>query len=145
MANSTGKTGEKGVKNPTIFQPGHQMSVKHGGAAGEKALAEGADFSGLAAAQEQSVRAELEGAGVDAILLRDAIRMQTVADLYYQAILGAADLDRLDTLVKRYGWIAAHAIRAWALVKTEERATAAKGMTPKQVLDAIREAQNDSE
>ena len=133
----------KQAKNPGIFTPGHLVNQKHGAAGAERALATGANFTGMAAAAEQSVRYEVETAGVSSIMRRDAIRLQTVADLLYQAILGADTLEKLDALIKRYGWIAAHALRAWQMVKTEEQA-AGKGVSVSDVLDAIRQAKGDN-
>jgi hypothetical protein len=103
-----------------MAKPGNQSGLIHGAGAGEVALTKQQDFTGMAAQQEIAVREEAEAAGIPSIIRRDAIRLQTVADLYYQAILGATDMDRLDTLVKRYGWIVNSAMRAWAQVQNVE-------------------------
>jgi hypothetical protein len=99
---------------------GNQNRLKHGAGAGEVALTKGEDFAGLAAQQEQAVREEAETAGIPSIVRRGATRLQTVADLYYAAILAATDIDKLDALVKRYGWIQNSALRAWAQVQAVE-------------------------
>ena len=100
---------------------GNKNRETHGAGAAEVALTTGADLSGLALQAEQNVNAELETAGIGAIVRRDAIRLQTVADLYYAAIMGADTLDKLDSLVKRYGWIQASALRAWQQVQDTDR------------------------
>ncbi len=95
-------------------------SLKHGAGAGEVALSKGNEFTGLAKAAEQAVSDELEVKGLAAIVKRDAIRLQAVADLYFGAILGADNLDRLDALVKRWGWIQASSLRAWLSLRDIE-------------------------
>ena len=121
------------------FEPGNQAHAIHGAAAGERALSTGANFTGLAVAAEEQVRAELANDGITSIVRRDAIRLQTVADLYYAAILGADSLDKLDSLVKRFGWIAASTLRAWQQVRAEEDA-AGRGLSSNDVLEAIQTA-----
>jgi hypothetical protein len=104
-------------------------ALKHGGAAAERALSTGDDFTGLARETEKQVTAELEAEGIEALVRRDAIRLQTVSDLYYQAILGAADMDRLDVLVKRWGWIQASTLRAWQQVHELEKKQSKRDIT----------------
>jgi hypothetical protein len=122
---------------------GNKNSQTHGAAAGERALSTGVDFSGLAATTEQLVRAELETDGISSIVKRDAIRLQTVTDLYYQAILGAGNLDKLDSLVKRYGWLAASTLRAWQQVREEQKGKDQVNVVD--VLDAVKGANDGSE
>jgi hypothetical protein len=122
---------------------GNTNSQTHGAAAGERALSTGVDFSGLAAVTEQAVRAEMETDGISSIVKRDAIRLQVVADLYYAAILGAGSLEQLDSLVKRYGWIAASTLRAWAQLEQAQKAVDRVGVVD--VLDAVKGANDDSE
>jgi hypothetical protein len=89
---------------------------KHGAGAAENAITAGTDMTGLAREQELRVQAELEIDGAAAMVKRRAIRLQTVSDLYYQAILGAKDPVELDRYVKRYGWLQASSLRAWSQV-----------------------------
>ena len=91
-------------------------NLKHGAGAGERDITAGADLTGLAREQELRVQAELETDGAAAMVKRRAIRLQTVADLYYQAILGAKDPVELDRYVKRYGWLQGSGLRAWQQV-----------------------------
>ena len=123
---------------------GDQMAVKHGAAGAEKRITTGESFIGLAAETERSITAEMQTLGVDSIIERSAIRLQTVADLYYAAILGAKDLPALDVLVKRYGWVAASALRAMALVRETKKD--AGRVNPLDVLAAVKEqADNGNE
>lgn len=98
-----------------------ERALKHGAGAGEVALTKREPFTGMAKLAENQVTDELETDGLAAIVRRDAIRLQTVADLYYAAILGATDIEQLDTYVKRFGWIAGSALRAWAQVRELEK------------------------
>ena len=113
-----------------------ERAVKHGAGAGEVAITKGADFSGMAQEEQARVMAELEMEGIDAIMRRDAIRYQTVSDLYFAAILGCTDIERLDMYVRRWGWITGHAMRAWRDVKDAEKAAGVKDVT--EVLKALR-------
>ena len=110
-------------------QQAQQAAVIHGGAGAERRLSTGQEFKGLAAETEKQVSSELEIDGLVSIVRRDAIRLQTVADLYYQAILGAENLERLDSLVSRYGWIAASALRAWQSLRQLEKQRTDKDIT----------------
>lgn len=106
-------------KRSTI--PMAERALKHGAGAGENAITAGDSFTGMAAEQEQRVLDELEVKGISSIVRRDAIRLQTVADLYYAAILGADSIEKFDTYVKRYGWICGSALRAWQHVREIEK------------------------
>jgi hypothetical protein len=120
------------------FKPGNTSAIKHGGAAGESALSTGEPLRGLAAAAEQEVAAELADNGSYSMIEHTAIRLQAVANLYYDAIQKAADnndLKALDHYVARYGWLAGSALRAWAQVRQEQRRK--DNLTSETVLEAV--------
>lgn len=126
---------------------GDQIAVKHAGAGAEKRIATDKEFIGLAAEVEKQVAVELADQGPDAIIKRQAIRFQTVADLYYAAILGAAaegDMVKLERYVNKFGWIQAHALRAMVQVRDQQQAQAGK-LNAVDVLAAIKEAANGNE
>lgn len=96
------------------FEKGNQASLKHGGAAACKAITEGKEFTGLAREVEKGLQAEYDTAGALPLMVKNAIRLQTAADLYWQAIMGAAeagDFQRFESLVKPWGWLSTAAAR----------------------------------
>jgi hypothetical protein len=119
--------------------PRHNSNaLKHGGSQGEAALAKGEPLRGLAAQAEQEVSTELANNGSYSMIEHTAIRLQAVANLYYDAIQLAADnndLKALDHYVARYGWLAGAALRAWAQVRQEQRRK--NDLTPETVLEAV--------
>jgi hypothetical protein len=82
------------------------------------ALRGGQPFRGLALAKEQEVSAELAQDGLESLIERNAIRLQTVADLFYDAILCAEQQGKIDTLSR---YMKDHA-RLTAQANTELRA-----------------------
>lgn len=98
--------------------------LKHGGEGAVKAIQRGEPMQGIAAEEEQNVMIELETIGRAAIERQTAIRVQTAANLYWQAIQKAAqdgDLDKLDKYVARFGWLAGVAMRSWDQVGKSEK------------------------
>ena len=97
---------------------------KHGGGAARQALSTGAPFSGLALARQDEVIAELDAQGVDAIVERNAIRLQTAADLYYDALMKAAqdaDAAKFGEYISKFGWLSSKTLLAWAQVKANRK------------------------
>lgn len=97
-----------------------QFTPVHGGEKAIKQLAHGDPLTGLAAESEAAVRLELANDGISGIVERDAVRLQAVADLFYQALQAAADagnLDKVESYAQRFTWITAAALRAWAASK----------------------------
>jgi len=109
----------------------------NGAASAERALSTGAPLKEQAAEMAVTVEAELEQQGVDSLAKRGAIRLQAVADLYFAAIQGTDNVERLDQLVKRWGWIQNSALRAWQQVKADSRGGKHDAA---HVIEAIREA-----
>lgn len=111
------------TKKPEGGPVGNLKAQTHGGGAGIAKLASGEPFTGLAAEQEKAVRALVGFAGRQTVMFDNAIRLQTVADLYYAAAKKAfdsGDFDKIDAVVKRYGWLSTAALRAWSAVGMEE-------------------------
>lgn len=95
----------------------NQDAVKHGAAGAERRLTTGAEFIGVAHDTELAVANELHNDGLTSMYRKRATRLQSVADLYYQAILGAKDIETLDKWVQRYGWLQASALRALVVLR----------------------------
>jgi hypothetical protein len=86
----------------------------HGGAAAAKAISQGKDFVGLAREVEQVVTEEYDSQGPAALLRRDAIRLQAAADLYWEAVMGAAregNLPKYESYCRSFGWLTGAASR----------------------------------
>jgi hypothetical protein len=99
----------------------NQDATVHGGGGAERRLTTGAEFIGVAHETELAVTNELQNDGLASMYRKRATRLQSVADLYYQAILGAENIEKLDVLVKRYGWIQASALRALIVLRGLEK------------------------
>jgi len=101
-------------------EPKKPSAEKHGGEAAIKRLSDGAPFTGLALVKQADVIAELETAGVDSIVERNAIRLQTASDLYFDALTKAAqdgNEKKFDSYIGRFGWLTAKTLLAWGQVK----------------------------
>ena len=104
--------------------PGNENTLKHGGARAVEEIKAGQPLTGPAQEMEEIVRADLSDNGRLSIVKDGAIRLQAVANIYYGALIAAAeegDLKRLDTYAKRFGWLQGAAIRAWREVREEEK------------------------
>ena len=87
----------------------------------DRALRAGLDFGGLALKQEQEVLAELAEGGIEALMLRDAQRLQVVSDLYYHALLkrvgeGTSLVD-LDRMLARMSSLTTQSLKGWQAVR----------------------------
>jgi len=92
----------------------------HGGGAALEKIRFNAPFTGLAEAREIEVMDEYDHKGPGAVILRNAIRLQVVSDLYYDAIKKAAqdnDPEALQTALNTWGSVTNSAIRAMDLVR----------------------------
>ena len=123
----------------------NNYAEKHGGAAALKAIEDEKPFTSLAAARECEVREAFEAHGAGAVIVRNAIRLQTVSELYYDAITAAAqahDQAKLEAALKVWGWVTNSAVRAWDLVRREIKQDDRVALT-RQVLDAIKQVGQD--
>jgi len=135
---------ENDEKSQELLQKRQQAAVKHGGEAAVKAIQKGEPLRGLAIQAEQDVILELEDKGALALIQRNATRLQAAADLYWNAVMKAAqtgDLSSMDYYVGRYGWLASASLRAWAQVRQEERLK--EPWDAGRVLDAIKEKKHE--
>jgi hypothetical protein len=115
---------------------GNQRATKHAGEGAIRRIANGAPFLGVALDAQKEVEKRLEAEGLEAIVEVNAIRLQTATDLYYSAVLKAAqdgDTAAFDRFIARYGWIAGVTLRAWAQVKQDRKG---KGGKLAEVLDS---------
>ena len=110
----------------------NQQAVKHGGEGAIRRISEGKPFLGIALDQQRAVTERLETEGLEVIVQENAIRLQTATDLYYQAVLKAAqdgDTGAFDRFIARYGWIAGVTLRAWAQVKQDRKGKGGKRLS----------------
>ena len=107
---------------------------------GEVALTKGKDFTGVAGDTEILIANELHNDGLTSMYRVRGCRLQTVADLYYQAILGATTIADLDKFCQRYGWLQASALRALVVLRDLEKDQANE---PIDVVEVRRRLQND--
>lgn len=115
----------------------NQHAFKHGGGAAIARIREGQPFTGLAQEEEQRVLTEYEVEGRLEIEKQTAIRLQTAQNLYWSAILKAAqngDIDSLDRYVSRFGWLAGVTLRAWDQVGKSE-----KKQNKKSIIDILQQ------
>jgi hypothetical protein len=118
-----------------MTQENNQNAVKHGGAGALKRIDQGKEFIGIARDAELAVEKELADLGRSEIVQRNAVRLQAVTDLYYSALIAAAqsgDVDQLTGLVAKYGWLASKALLAWDAVKKNN-----PGKHPGNIIDML--------
>ena len=107
-----------------MTQTGNQTAIKHGGEGAIRRVSQGQPFIGVALDAQHEVEKRLDTEGLEAIVQENAIRLQTATDLYYSAVLKAAqdgDTAAFDRFIARYGWIAGVTLRAWAQVKADRK------------------------
>lgn len=125
---------------------GNQRAFKHGGAGAVKAIRRGDDFSGVPALRESEVRNELAEQGRAAVVLTRTVRLQTAADLYFEAAIAALQAGNqalADGYFKQFAWLQGAALRSWAQVSADEK-DAAKGgrVSVVDVMESIRRAKD---
>ena len=114
-----------------------QNALKYGGEGAVKRISTGKPLIGIAAEEEKAVTAELAERGVSDIVRADAVKLQAAANLYWNAVMKAAqdgDINALDRYVARFGWIQGVTLRAWMQVRSDEK-DKAKGGVP--IVDVI--------
>lgn len=126
--------GSKGNQNRTI----------HGGEAGLSRLQDGGEFTGLARQEQEQVESDLDTIGTVGLVRQAAVRLQTVANLFWHAIEKAVndgDIPALDRYAQRFGWLQNSATRTLLQLAEMERERGV--ITPSDVLDAIRNNGNE--
>ncbi len=125
---------------------GNQHAIKHGGEGAIRRISEGKPFLGLAADEQKAIEAELQASGQAEIVKGDAIRLQTAANLYWNAVMKAAqdgDIAALDRYVARYGWLSGVTLRAWQQVAANDKAAAHNGPSVIDVIQAMKDKANE--
>jgi hypothetical protein len=113
--------------------------TKHGGEAAIKRIQHDQPFDGLALAEQAAVMDEYEADGRAAMVERQALRLETAARLFWNAICKAFqddDIAAVDKYIARYGWLAGKSLSAWEYVRKE--AASAPGVNAVDVLNVIR-------
>lgn len=116
----------------------NQSATKHGGEGAIRRISKGEPFIGIALDAQHAVEARLEAQGLESIVRENAIRLQAATDLYFGAVMKAAeegDKAAFDSYIARYGWICGVTLRAWAQVKQDRKG---KGGRLPEVLAAYR-------
>ena len=128
--------------------PGNSISgtanLKHGGEGAVARIRDGDKFIGLARKAELAVYDELSEGGRYCLLVRNAARFQAAADLFWGALMGAAEdgnLGQFHGYVKTWGWLNGAANRAWREVREEEAGQ--DGGLMIDAFDAAKEAHGD--
>jgi hypothetical protein len=114
----------------------NQTALKHGGDGAVKRISEGKPFIGLAEDERLAVEAQYKDGGQLPFMEANAIRCQAALNLFWNAVLKAAqdgDLLAFDRYIARYGWLAGVTMRAWADVGKE-----AKTKGKKNVIDMLK-------
>lgn len=133
------------MRNKTTFTESNQAAQKHGGEAALDAIQAGKPLKGLAGQEELAVRAQLEFSGIDSIQEDNAVRIQAVSQLFYNAVLKAVqdgNYDKVVTYGARYGWLASKAVLVWGEILKQRKAKD-NGVTAIDVLNAVKAA-NDA-
>lgn len=120
-------------------------ATKHGGAGAYKRIQKGEPFVGLARIAQGEVEGRLVDAGVEGELMRDAIRLQVVSDLYYDAFTKAMqdqDFPQATAYLKVWGWIHNSSIRAWEATRKAKK-TDNSGEAYKTLIDLYRVKKED--
>jgi hypothetical protein len=102
----------------------NQNAVKHGGAGALRRIQKREPFLGLARVAQGEVEGRLLEAGIEGELMRDAVRLQVVSDLYYEAFTKAMqdqDFSQATTYLKVWGWVHNSAIRAWEATRKHKK------------------------
>ena len=137
-------TGKKQLTERELLQR-KEAALIHGGEGAVRRVSEGRELVGIARQAELDVYDELVNEGRQAIVTRNAARLQACADLFWNAVQKAAqdgDLDRLDHFVSRFGWLSSASLRAWVQVKEEER-NPGRPIDVQTVLNAVRNNDNE--
>ena len=90
--------GDETTKDTRFKAENQDAKVVHGGAGAVLRIQEGKAFVGLAAQEEQQVKADLEDAGRASLVRENAVRLQTACRLYWGAVQSAADAGDLEKL-----------------------------------------------
>ncbi|MDD5189918.1 MAG: hypothetical protein PHE50_02615 [Dehalococcoidales bacterium] len=123
----------------------NQNAVKHGGEGAIKRIQAQKPLIGLAAHELESVKNDLEIKGISDMVRADAIRLQAVCNLFWDAVSKAAqegDIPALDRYVARFGWLSGVTLRAWAQVQQNEKDAAKGGAHIVDVLNAMEGGDN---
>ncbi len=96
------------------------VGTVHGEQGALKAIRHNKPFSGLAKIAEGEIEKRLQMEGIEGELVRDAKRLQTVSDLYFDAFAKAmqdGDHEKATGYLKVWGWVTNSAVRSWELVR----------------------------
>lgn len=119
-------------------------NLVHGSGAAEVAVTKNEPFTGMALEASRIVQDELTELGPVGMARRDAIRLETVASMYFGLIQGCTDTETLDKYIKRWGWIQNSALRAWQYLAQLEREVN-RGVSAVEVLESVKRMVEDDQ
>lgn len=97
----------------------------HGGQGALKRIRQGKEFTGLAKIAQDEVLERLAADGIEGEMQRNAVKMQTVSDLYFPAfvkMLEEGNLPMATEYLAKWGWITSKANLAWqAAIKLQPK------------------------
>jgi len=95
---------------------GNQNAVKHGIDGAIKRASEGKPFIGLAAEEEKAVIADIDQMGIAGLKKSNAIRLQTIQNLIWNALVKALqdnDLATAERYMRLQGWLSSKVRDGW--------------------------------
>jgi hypothetical protein len=102
----------------------NQTAIKHGAEGALRRVTAGQPLIGIAKDMQDEVEDAYQLQGIEAIILEGAIGLETVARLFKNAVMAAAekgDLDTFERYCQRYGWLQSKALLAWGQVQKSEK------------------------
>lgn len=125
--------------NDGRFRPGHTVNETHGGSGAVRRMGKGLPFTGKAAEIALVVRQELEDLGKAPLAAELVVKSMAALRLYWQAFLSAADagdVEKMDSYLKRLGWLIGVAGRSLDRVKEHPDALDLPTLLSQEVGDA---------
>ena len=114
---------------PQRQEKGNQHATKHGGAAATKAISKGEPFIGVAREVEKQIQTDFDAVGPLELMKYNGIRLQTAAELYWQAAMGAhesGEISKFESYIRVFGWLntaASRTFRDYSNLKANEKTT----------------------
>jgi hypothetical protein len=107
-----------------MAEKGNQNATKNGAEGALKKLNTGRALIGIAKEMQDEVEDAYQLEGIETIILEGAKGLETVARLFKNAVMAAAekgDLDSFDRYAARYGWLQSKSLLAWGQVQKTQK------------------------
>ena len=129
------------------YNKDNQNAIKHGGESAVRAIQEGKQFTGLAAAEQERVMSQLAEVGSLGIETDIMTRLVVATNLYWNAVVKAAesgDINSLDRYIQRFGWLGTSSMRAIKQVSDHEKERGSDPIDAQVILDTYRKGEEDA-